>query len=320
MADEAHPADVQEGRDGRLYLVGGSNRVREQYRADLAAWWRLRLWRRLVIGRAARAARLGARLVHVVVPEKLTVYADLSPELGVDWRLSPARRLAALLRGRTDLAVVDLVQPMRAARDGPDLYFRTDTHWSPAGCALAYAAVCAGLGIAPRADLAGRSYVEAERAWDLGGKLDPPRLERMRSYTYLQDAERASTGRLLAAYEAMGRAGELHVGASAVFRNASASSRLRVVLFGDSCAHFAPFMLTGMLAETVAELHFVWSSSLDWGYVERVRPDVLLFQMAERFMRRLPKDRFDLEAFGERRLARLAAEGAALPPGMAALR
>jgi alginate O-acetyltransferase complex protein AlgJ len=55
-------------------------------------------------------------------------------------------------------------------------------------------------------------------------------------------------------------------------------------------------MLTGMLAETVAELHFVWSASVDWSYVERVRPDVLVCEMAERFTARVPSDDFDLAA------------------------
>lgn len=304
--------DVEEGRDGWLFLVGGTNRVRGLYAGDPAAWLRLRRWRALIAYRAARAAGLGIRLVHVAVPEKITVYADRFPELGIDWRGSPAHRLGRLLarRGAGASAWVDLVAPMRAAREAAELYFRTDTHWNPAGCALAYDAVCRAIGIAPRDDLLDRPFVEADLARDLGGKLDPPRLERVRAYTFQRDAERVHAGPLVQAYEAAGRAEDLHVGAHAVFRNPGAPAPLRVVLFGDSCAHFAPIMLTGMLAETVAELHFIWSANLDWGYVERVRPDVLVCEMAERFMRRIPHDLFDLEAEGRGRLTRLAAAGA----------
>ena len=305
--------DVQEGRDGWLFLVGGTNRVRSQYRAGPASWLHLRRWRALIAYRAARAAGLGIRLVHAMVPEKITVYADLCPELGVDWRLSPALRLGRLVAPRADASLaptwIDLVAPMRAAREA-DLYFRTDTHWNPAGCALAYGAICGALGIAPRGDLLKRSFVEADLARDLGGKLDPPRLERVRAYTFQRDATRVHAGPLVLAYEAAGRPEDLHVGAHAVFRNPAAPSGLRMMLFGDSCAHFAPFMLTGMLAETVAELHFVWSANLDWTLVEGVRPDVLICEMAERFMRRVPQDGFDLAAEEDARLGRLAASRA----------
>lgn len=294
--------EVHADRDGWLFLVGGTNRVRTQYRAGARNAWRLLLWRLLVARRAARARALGLRYLHAVVPEKVTVYADRFPGLGLDGRLSPARRLGAHLPPAIH---VDLVGALRAARDdGPELYFRTDSHWTHDGCLVGYRAICRAIGIAPREDLADRPFTEAEMVRDLGSKLVPPRTEVARYYTYLRDAERAHTGGLLAAHEAAGRAEALHVGAHAIFRNARAPSALRLVLFGDSCSHFGPFALTAMLAETVAELHFVWSASLDWGLIERLRPDVLLFQMAERFMARVPKDRFDLEVHGAEGLAR----------------
>ena len=53
-------------------LTGGTNRVRQQYRASLSMAWRLWRWRRLIEARSARAAALGMRAFHVVVPEKLS--------------------------------------------------------------------------------------------------------------------------------------------------------------------------------------------------------------------------------------------------------
>ena len=107
---------------------------------------------------------------------------------------------------------------------------------------------------------------------------------------------------------------EVHVGAHVVYRNPSpGADPRRLVLFGDSCAHFDPFLLTGLLAESFSEVHFIWSSSLDWPYIERVRPDILLFEIAERFLAKLPKDDFDVAVAGQRgtggRLARLRSDG-----------
>ena len=106
---------------------------------------------------------------------------------------------------------------------------------------------------------------------------------------------RSFSGVLVEEHEARGRAEDLHIGAHVVYRNARPGiDPRRLVLFGDSYAHFTPIMLTGLLAESFAEVHFVWSANLDWAYVERVRPDILLFELAERFLARLPRDDFDV--------------------------
>lgn len=136
---------------------------------------------------------------------------------------------------------------------------------------------------------------------DLGEKLSERPRERLERFMLLRDAKRVEVGPLLAAYEAQGRDREAHVGAHVVFRNETeGADPRRLVLFGDSCAHFDPFLLTGLLAESFREVHFVWSASLDWGYIERVRPDILLFELAERFLARLPRDDFDVAVSGQR--------------------
>lgn len=286
---------VHEGRDGWLFLTGGSNRVMDRYARGLRHWWHLRAWARLMEARAARASRLGIRCLHVIVPEKLSVYDNQTRDLPYDPAQASTRRLARRLAAKP--YYLDLLGPLRAARDGPvPLYLRTDTHWTIEGCLLAYREIMRALGAVPPPDIAARPDHAEERVLDLGGKLPNRPSETLRRPQIQRDAVRVETGPLLAAYEAAGRAEELHVGAHVVYRNAAAPDPRRLVLFGDSCAHFAPILLTGYLAESFAEVHFVWSSSLDWGYIERVRPDILLFELAERFLARLPADDFDVRA------------------------
>ena len=285
---------VHVGRDGWLFLIGGTNGVLGQYRRSLAGWWRLRRWARLIEARAARAQRLGIRYVHTLVPEKLSIYDDRTDGLAYDPTRSPARRLARRLAGLPGF--VDLVAPMRAARDGgPDLFRRTDSHWTYDGCLLGYRALLRACQALPPPDIGERPRFPTEGVWDLADKLpDPPR-ETVTNWAVERDAVRAYASPLVAAYEAAGRAGDLHVGAHVIYRNASPHADPRtLVLFGDSYAHYAPILLTGLLAESFSEMHFIWSSSIDWTYVERVRPDVLMFEMAERFLARLPDDTFDV--------------------------
>ena len=290
-SDRSH---VHIGRDGWLFLIGGSNRVMDRYRGPLAQWWLLRRWSRLIAARAARAERLGIRCLHVVVPEKLSVYDNKTDGLRYAPGHASTRQLARRL-GRSH-AYLDLLAPLRAARDGATpLYLRTDTHWSLEGCLLVYRAIMRALSATPPSDIATRLRVECPEVMDLGGKLDVPPVEAVERMAILRDAARVETGPLLAAYEAAGRANELHTGAHVVYRNAAETADpRRLMLFGDSCAHFAPFMLTGLLAESFREVHFVWSSSLDWHHIAAVRPDILLYELAERFLARVPSDDYDV--------------------------
>ncbi|MDP4024546.1 hypothetical protein Q8W71_18130 [Methylobacterium sp. NEAU 140] len=305
---------VHVGRDGWLFLTGGTNRVLDRYRSGLRQWRLLRGWARLIAQRAARADRLGIRCLHVVVPEKLSVYDNMTDGLRYDPRNASTRQLARRLARNP--AYLDLLAPLRAGRDGPvPLYLRTDTHWTVEGCLLAYRAIMRALGALPPADIAARPRNRTKQVMDLGDKLpDRPR-EAVERITLLRDASRVEVGPLQARYEAEGRDRQLHVGAHVVYRNAGdGADPRRLVLFGDSCAHFDPFMLTGLLAESFREVHFVWSSALDWAYIERVRPDILLFEIAERFLARLPADDYDVAVAGRRGTAgRLGADGAAPP-------
>ena len=105
------------GKDGWLFLTGGTNEVADQYRRIRSMDRVLRGWRRQILRRIGRARSFGARYLHLVVPEKLSVYEDRFDGLTLDPRLAPAHRLGALMRwswpGRR--AWIELLGPMRAA-------------------------------------------------------------------------------------------------------------------------------------------------------------------------------------------------------------
>ena len=86
-------------------------------------------------------------------------------------------------------------------------------------------------------------------------------------------------------------------GSQACYENRTERADARTLLiFGDSNSHQDPIQLTGMFAETFREVHFVWSSSLDWRLIEEVKPDLLIAEIAERFLKRLVNDDFDVKA------------------------
>lgn len=288
---------IHVGRDGWLFLVGGTNRVLSQYRLSLRGWLRARAWARLIKARTSRAQALGIRCIHTFVPEKLSIYDDRADGLRFDPAFSPARRLARRLLDVS--GYVDLVAPLRAARDGHQpLYRRTDSHWSYDGCLIAYRALMRACGAIPPPDIGERRRFDTDGIWDLGSKLpDPPR-ETVVNWAVQRDSRRIFANELVLRYEAADRAQDLHIGAHVIYQNPSPQADPRtLVLFGDSCAHHAPIFLSGLFAESFREFHFIWSANVDWAYVERIRPDILMIELAERFLTRIPDDRFDITAF-----------------------
>ena len=293
-------AEIYEGMDGWLFLQGGSNKVGTLYdrNSRLLPDSKLGRWKRLIEYRAHKLEALGIQYVHVNVPEKQTIYDNKfrDPPI-VDWRLSPARRLGEMMRDSTHSDVwLDLTEPLRAARDEDDLYLKTDTHWSAAGCFRAYKAICRRLGIVPEADLLNtRTCLDTGAYLDIGSKLEPPVAEAFKIYDFIRNARRTQADAIARYLDTMPDKPVMHVGSQVAFRNDSPSAASkRVMIFGDSYASQRGNALTGMLAETVREVEFIWSSNLDWAHISRVRPDILIYELAERFMTRLPNDRLSL--------------------------
>ncbi|MDP4021468.1 hypothetical protein Q8W71_02440 [Methylobacterium sp. NEAU 140] len=299
-------AGVAVGRDGWLYWVGRGDELTALYADSAASRRLLDRWAGLVERRVRRLDRLGAAYVHAVVPEKIAVHGeDLDrPFPGLDD--PPGARLTRRLAARGAGTAVDLLAPLRAGRaDGP-VYLRTDTHWNHRGYRIAYEALCAALGTAPAPGvLAGRTE-PARFVFDLGGKLVPPVEEAYDAYDFPRSARRVEANALVTLRETgrvAGRAG-FFVGSRVVLRNDAAADPRRVVLFGDSYVFDQGPRLTAMLAESFSELHAIWSANIDWAYVERVKPDLVIYEIAERFLRRLPGDRLRTDAFAAARVRR----------------
>jgi alginate O-acetyltransferase complex protein AlgJ len=288
---------VHQGLDQWLFLTGGSNFVTTLYQRDSGHLpdASLRRWRDTIIERKTRCNALGARFAHLIVPEKLTIYGHKQAEPLVDPDLAPAIRLMQLFDGDPEAyGYVDLITLMRAHRNDVDLYWRTDTHWTPIGSLLGYEILCRALGLTANEELTSRPYFDVERLMDLGSKLDPPVWERIREVAWMKNATRVYRNAVVRLLETPEYGGEIHVGCHAVFKNPQAPNACKLMLFGDSFSDASPYHFTALMAETVTELEFVWSANVDWRLVARAKPDIVVTEIAERYMALPPNDRFNL--------------------------
>lgn len=321
MTEQQIPQGLHHGLEDFMFVIAGSNNVLDQYKYGDRNNYNLIKWREIILRRAQKLHAKGIVYKHLLVPEKISILPDMLRDIEVDTQMSPARRFyvedplwtagaknpLSYLRHiwrqhRWHSINIDLFGPMTVSQIRKQLYFKVDSHWSYKGRQLAYERVCAALGTAPMRDFESRKLQHIpEFAGDLGGRCQPQITEDVHIVLAQQDAVRIYTNPIVPHRERLGLASTLHTGTHVAYRNDKASDPRRLLLFGDSFSNWVPIMLTILLAETFRELHFVWSTSIDYGLVYRVKPDIVLTEMAERFMDQLVEDDFDVEAYAQER-------------------
>ncbi|SMO63474.1 alginate O-acetyltransferase AlgX-related protein [Paracoccus laeviglucosivorans] len=283
---------VMVGKDGWLFLWSGSNDVHRYYTdsgyfTDRDA----QDWADLLNTRRTRIAALGATYRHLTVPDKISVYRDHLPRSLPHPDRHPVRQIAALVDAHFNL---DILNDLRRGTAAQPIFYKTDTHWNHEGCLIAYQRLCASLDVTPQV-FPTHSRPAREMVLDLGNKFQPPIQENARFLPVLRHARRVGDNEMVRYNEAEGfaKGTPRFVGCHIRTLNESPTARPEtVVLFGDSFSEFRPHLLTAMLAETYREVHFVWSTSLDYDFIARIRPQIVITEIAERFVKKLPIDDF----------------------------
>lgn len=293
-------ADVHEGIDGWLFLVGGSNNVLGHSKKSAAIDIQINAWKEIFTQRRLICKAYNCRYFTMIAPEKINIYDDKLGNLFVNPDFSPKFSLGRQLHEGLIFhpfvrrSYIDLYPYLRAARSKGDLYQKTDTHWTLAGCQVAYRRICRSCGAREVEDFPARDRREEVSAGDLGSKFDPERSEKRTFYDLQQESTRIYANSQALMYEA--RQTSSHRGIHHVYRNDSARADPRtLMLVGDSYAHFPSASLVVMLAETFREVHFVWSPAVDWTYFATVKPDILVCEMAERFLCQVTTDSYTVE-------------------------
>jgi alginate O-acetyltransferase complex protein AlgJ len=282
------------GRDGHLFLYGGSNDNLAMYRGEIAMapdW--LEQWSVLVAERVEHARETGRSICCLVVPDKLAVYGDLFPQPLDTGGPRPVVRL--LEEARLPLRYPS--ELLHGARKQADTYMLTDSHLTGLGNRLLAETTIEGLDASPSL-LRGvvRGGEEQLSSGDLGRHYAPPIVE-----VGERPAAPSAASIVFDNWPQVAAAGG-HIGTLRIFRREDAPDPRTVVVFGDSYG-FGDEAYRGLswyLAQAFREVHFVWVPfGWDPAYLDRVGAELAVCQTAERFIARLPRRSVDVRALVE---------------------
>lgn len=133
------PVDrVAIGKEGWLFYADST--VIQDYRASHPFTpEQLDRWQRILEERRDWLAGRGIHYLFVIVPNKHTLYPEFLPDsfqrLGRESRLD---QLVNHLRARSDIAILDLRETLRSAKQSDRVYHRNDSHWNKPGVFAAY--------------------------------------------------------------------------------------------------------------------------------------------------------------------------------------
>jgi len=294
-------ADVHVGLEGWMFLQTGSNHVLDLFtRSDAYPLSLHRGWVTLLIERQQIFSRQNKKYLHLVAPDKLGIFSEYYGDDKKNFDNGPLVQLTGELKSSGEPScLVDPTDVLRGNAGELPSYFKTDSHWTIWGAYLVYKLICDRLGVAIMAEFNAASITKYPALFDLGRKVIPNVYEDNIFVSPSDNIIRTFANSIvLRREEAERNKSEIpgHHGSRIILKNISpTASKEIIVLFGDSYSDYRPASLTYFLAEQFSEVHFVWSTDIDLNYVERIGATVIITEIAERFMTRLPQGEYIVE-------------------------
>jgi hypothetical protein len=300
------------GKDGWLFINSGTNNFTEYHtgvrRLPLA---KVNQWSALLAQRIQWHNAQKIQYQHIFIPSKIAVYPEYYPhplEIKGD-------RPIIQLQKKCHQPFVYPLELFSQYKNQYQLYEKQDSHWSFWGCYLTYQLLCQKFQITPNSQLLSFPIETTQVLGDLGVKFGL-------TETTLQKKV-ALAAQVIYDNQVINYARQ---GSVRILKN-DRIPHGKMIIFGDSfcnpgifgnsfCHSGIPDLtaekrliarLSTLFAETLNEVHFVWTPWVDYDYIEREKPDFVLTEMAERFLVRVPDDHdhLPLEEFAAEKLKEL---------------
>ncbi len=282
-------SSVLSGRDGWLFSRHAATLLHPANKADIGF---VEAWQHELASRQAHFSSKNIRYFHVFVPDKVTLLGDYLDEHGAEYasqrRVSPLKTLTQKYKP-TLSCLIDPTAYLERQKDSYPLFWKSDTRWTPWSAYMTCQMLCSSLGVDINNQLLGYPFSETSQPMDLDGGQLPNKPQQVRLYRYWLRSKLRYANEVVRLRESTLTPGcaeladpQLGEGAHVVFENHHESTPNRtLIIFGDQHSADSRTLLTGMLAESFSEVHFVWAAGIDYDYVERVQPDVVITQCNE---------------------------------------
>ncbi|GAB5380428.1 MAG: hypothetical protein Alis3KO_25680 [Aliiglaciecola sp.] len=264
------------GREGHLFLYGGSNNVDALFRDGDMHVDKLQSWLDLISSRTDRANNK-YQFLQVIIPEKQSLLSEAY--------YRPIEALSSLLQKLENARLPNYFSAFDALScyKDKDIFFRTDSHLNAEGTFLLFTQIMQRLGIAVEDNYL---FNKSKRlCGDLGKKFAPLDLWEQ---AYVADAAERKNRQLVHEYIPKNGA---HMGRHIHWVNKHPKIDRKVLIFGNSFSEFGKHQhhLTFWFSCYFRECQFVWSSDFNYKLIDKFEPDVVIGQSIERFMRLVPR-------------------------------
>jgi hypothetical protein len=244
---------------------------------------KLEMWRRLLESRQDWLAARGIPYLLVFVPIKSDIYPEFMPR--VYHRLRAESRLDQLkahLIAHSSLKLLDLREPLLAAKSEGQIYYRADTHWNNRGAYAGYARILETLSSRfhqldpiPRSTFSEHIYTDPARNLALMLAMSNAYRE---SYSDLKLIRPRLAHEVSETIARGGPPAELWTGGPDIVFECPDRTLPRAVMFRDSFATW----LVPLLSEHFQRIVYSWQYTMEHKLIERERPDIVIQEMVER--------------------------------------
>jgi len=264
--------DVLLGLDGWMFYTGEGN-MDDYQRTRTFTPQQVQAMRANLEGIQADLAQRGIRFLVVIAPNKESIYPEyVSASVQ---RLNGDSRLDVWLAGMqgSPVQVLDLRPAMLKGKTQTQVYYRTDTHWNTYGAYLAYLEMLKPLqeGFPQMQPLAleGFDQVEQQVSGDLARML------------FTRPLIKETSPELLP--KQRWQAQSVSLDDNTMVTEIPGSDLPRAVVFRDSFFN----SLTQYVSENFSRVLYRSDSRVDFDLIAREQPDVVILEVAERYLDRL---------------------------------
>lgn len=232
----------------------------------------------------------GIEYVLILPPSKVSIYPEYIKSGNFTSRATPDDIVAAYLKENSTVKVIKLKDELLKAKEQEQVFYKTDTHWNQSGAYVGYQTIINQLN---KLGLIHSNPVEVKKVPSthkgefaaMMGDVDLlPNEETLNTEIISPHAQKITSGTLFDTIEKI-KGNYNIINPSYIYTNPYIHQGKKVLMYGDSM--FGYWNMTELLAENFSDFTYIWSYEIQQEIVDAVKPDIVFYDMAERYINQI---------------------------------